>query len=395
MKFKESEFAQRITPSKTLAITALVADLRSKGKSIIALGAGEPDFDTPDFIKAAGIKAIQQGKTKYTPNTGTIKLREAIARHLKGEYGVEYDIKQIVCSNGAKQCVHNTILAVCNPGDEVLIISPYWVSYPEQIKMASAVPKVIYADEENDFKITPAALEKAITAKVKLIILNNPSNPTGSVYSADELKALVDVIKEKQVFVLSDEIYIKLIYGSTTSKSLTAFPEIYDRLFLVNGFSKTYAMTGWRIGYVAGPLEGISSIAKIQSHTTSNACSISQEAGLVALEREDVVLKHMKDEFEKRRDYVYMRLNELPGITARKPDGAFYIFANIEELLNKTLGGKLISSPTVLAEVLVESAGVALVGGEAFGSDKHIRISYATSMDNLKEAMSRVQNFLE
>lgn len=390
MQFQESSFCQRIQPSETLAITTLVAELRRRGKAVIDLGAGEPDFDTPEEIKAAGIAAIRAGKTKYTPNVGTLALREAIGHHLKAISGANYTSHQIVVSNGAKQAIHNVLLALCDPGDEVIVPAPYWVSYPEQVKMAGATPVIVTAQEADDFKISPQALEQAITPRTKLVLLNSPSNPTGAVYSKEELQALAEVIRRKQIFVLSDEIYIKLVYREVQTCSLAAFPELHDQLILVNGFSKAYAMTGWRLGYVAAPAAIAKAAAKIQSHTTSNPCSISQEAGCAALAMNEQELLAMRHEFEKRRDFVHAAINQMPGLSARLPGGAFYIFANIAPLLGKTFAGKTIASPSDLVHLFIEHAGVALVGGEAFGSRQHVRLSYANSMENLQAAMRQL-----
>lgn len=395
MHFTESEFARRLNASETLAVTTLVAEMRRQGKTVIDLGAGEPDFETPAHIKAAGIRAIESGKTKYTPNVGTIALREAICRKLKSETGAEYEPKQIVVANGAKQAIHNAVLALCNPGEEVIVPSPYWVSYPEQVKMAEAVPRFLPGEEANGFKIKPEDLARQINASTKLILFNNPSNPTGAVYSKQELQALLEVLRRHEVWILADEIYIKLVYGNSATASLASFSEIRERLILVNGFSKAYAMTGWRLGYVAAPQPIASAIAKIQSHTTSNPCSISQEAGLAAIAGDEAALDAMRSEFEGRRDFVHAELNQMPGVSARLPGGAFYIMCNVAQILGKKFKGKTVSSPSALCQMLIEHAGVALVGGEAFGSPRHVRISYANSMANLREAMSRLRGALE
>ncbi len=395
MHFTESEFARRLTASETLAVTTLVAEMRRQGKTVIDLGAGEPDFETPDHIKAAGMRAIETGKTKYTPNVGTIALREAICRKLQSEFGAEYEPKQIVVANGAKQAIHNAVLALCNPGEEVIVPSPYWVSYPEQVKMAEAVPRFLPGEEANGFKIKPEDLARQINASTKLILFNNPSNPTGAVYSKPEIAALLEVLRKYEVWILADEIYLKLVYRDAATTSLASFPEIRERLLLVNGFSKSYAMTGWRLGYIAAPHAVASAIAKIQSHTTSNPCSISQEAGLAALEGSEEALDAMRAQFEARRDFVHAAVNQMPGVSARLPGGAFYIMCNVAQVLGKQLRGKTISSPSVLCHMLIEHAGIALVGGEAFGSPRHVRISYANSMENLREGMSRLQSALE
>jgi len=403
MHFQESQLAARLQPSQTVALTGLVAELRRQGKDIIDLGAGEPDFETPEPVRLAAIAAIQKGKTKYTPNTGTIALREAIAASLHKEYGAVYQPNEIIVSNGAKQSVYNAILALCNPGDEVILPAPYWVSYPEQIRMAGATAKVVINPDNDDFKLTPARLRAAISSRTKLLILNSPSNPTGTVYTVEELQALVDIIRQHEFFVLADEIYIKLLYDGVVTTSLCAFPEIRDRLILVNGFSKSYAMTGWRLGFAAAPLPIVKTMDKIQSHTTSNACSISQEAGLAAISGNQEAIEMMRQKFDERRRFVHESLSRMPGVAVRLPKGAFYMFINVTSLLGLTeapLGAmdwgrqgndKKLKFPNDLCQHLVEHAGVALVAGEAFGSGFHVRLSYATSMKTLQEAMQRLE----
>jgi len=391
MRFQESQLAARIQPSQTVALTGLVAELRRNGKDIIDLGAGEPDFDTPDPVRHAAITAIQKGKTKYTPNTGTIALREAIASALQKDYGADYQPNEIIVSSGAKQSVFNAILAVCNPGDEVILPAPYWVSYPEQIRLAGATAKIVINPDNDDFKLTPARLRAAITPRTKLLILNSPSNPTGTVYTTAELKTLVEVIRQHEFLVLADEIYIKLIYDGVETTSLCTFSEIRDRLILVNGFSKSYAMTGWRLGYAAAPLAIVKVMDKIQSHTTSNACSISQEAGLAAISGHQEAVEKMRQQFDERRRFVHQGLSKMPGISVRLPKGAFYMFINVGELIGRQVNGKKLNTPDDLCQYLVENAGVALVAGEAFGSMLHVRLSYATDMKTLQEAMRRLE----
>jgi aspartate aminotransferase len=391
MHFQESQLASRIQPSQTLAVTKLVDELRRKGKEVIDLGAGEPDFDTPTPIKNAAIDAILAGKTKYTPSAGTLALREAIAAALREEHGAVYQPSEIVVSNGAKQAIHNALLATCNPGDEIILPAPYWVSYPEQIRMTGASPVVISTGDETDFKITPAALRAAMTPRTKLLILNSPANPTGTVYTTAELKALVEVLRDREILVIADEIYIKLIYDHVETQSLGAFPEIRDRLILINGFSKAYAMTGWRLGYAAAPAAIARAMDKIQSHTTSNACSISQEAGRAALRSSQEEVEQMRRQFDERRRFVYHALSRMRGVSVRLPKGAFYIFFNVSQLLGRQVNGKTINTPNDLCQYLVEDAGVALVAGEAFGSNQHVRLSYATDMKNLQEAMKRLE----
>jgi len=393
--FNESRLASRIKPSPTLAVTKLVAEMRKAGKQIIDLGAGEPDFDTPYHVKEAGIAAIRSGKTKYTDNSGLLELREHIARTLRENFQAEFIPAQITVSNGAKQAIYNTLLAICNPGDEVILPSPYWVSYPDQISMAGGVAKILPGAERNEFKITPSELRNAITPKTKLLILNSPSNPTGTVYSADELQELVKVIHQSGIYVISDEIYIKLVYDGVKTRSLASFPEIREQVILINGFSKAYAMTGWRLGYSAAPLPIAAAINKIQSHLTSNACSISQAAGLEALRGDSHFLDKMLHAFDERRRFLHDSLTGIPGISANIPKGAFYLFANVGKLLGARINGKTIHAPADLCNHLVESCGVALVPGEAFGSNEHVRLSYSTSMENLREATSRIKKELK
>jgi aspartate aminotransferase len=391
MPFHESQLAARIQPSQTVALTGLVAELRRKGKDIIDLGAGEPDFDTPEPARNAAITAIQKGKTKYTPNAGTLALREAIAAALQKEYAAVYQPNEIIVSNGAKQSIFNAILAICNPGDEVILPAPYWVSYPEQIRLAGATAKIVINPDHDDFKLTPARLRAAISPRTKLLILNSPSNPTGTVYTTAELKGLVEIIRQQNFYVLADEIYLKLIYDGVETTSLCAFPEIRDRLILVNGFSKSYAMTGWRLGYAAAPSPIVKAMDKIQSHTTSNACSVSQEAGLAAISGNQDAVENMRRQFDERRRFVHEALSKIPGLSVRLPKGAFYLFINVAGLIGRQINGKKLNTPNDICQYLVEQAGVALVAGEAFGSMLHVRLSYAADMKTLQEAMKRLE----
>ncbi len=393
--FNESQLASRIKPSPTLAVTRLVAELRKAGKQIIDLGAGEPDFDTPFHVKEAGIAAIRSGKTKYTDNSGLLELREHIVRTLRENFQAEFTPAQITVSNGAKQAIYNALLAICNPGDEVILPSPYWVSYPDQISMAGGVAKILPAAERNEFKITASELRNAITPKTRLLILNSPSNPTGTVYSIDELQELVEVIHQSGIYVISDEIYIKLVYDGVKTRSLASFPEIRDQVILINGFSKAYAMTGWRLGYSAAPLPIAAAINKIQSHLTSNASSISQAAGVEALRADNHFLDKMLHAFDERRRFLHDSLTEIPGISANVPKGAFYLFANVSGLFGARLNGNAVNTAGELCNFLVEKCGVALVPGEAFGSNEHVRLSYSTSMENLREATSRIKKELK
>jgi len=389
--FHESQLAARIKPSPTLAVTNLVAELRKAGKNIIDLGAGEPDFDTPHHVKEAGIAAIRSGKTKYTANAGMLELREQIAKTLREDHGAEFTTAQITVSNGAKQAIYNALLALCNPGDEVILPVPYWVSYPDQISMAGANAKLLPASERNEFKITASELRHAIGPKTKLLILNSPSNPTGTVYTSEELEELVAVIRQSGIYVIADEIYIKLVYDGVATRSVASFPEIREQVILINGFSKAYAMTGWRLGYSAASLPIAKAIDKIQSHVTSNACSISQAAGLEALRAENHFLEKMLRAFDERRRFIHKAMTEIPGISAHLPKGAFYLFANVGKLLGARLNGQLVQTAVDLCNLLVQQSGVAVVPGEAFGSGDHVRLSYATSMENLREAAAKIR----
>ena len=382
-----------VKPSPTLAVTAKAAELKAAGKDVIGLGAGEPDFDTPDFIKDAAIAAIKGGQTKYTPVGGTPALKKAIIDKFKRENGLEYAANQIVAGVGAKQVIFNALLASVNPGDEVIIPAPYWVSYPDMVLFAEGKPVIVPCLEAQAFKLDPAALDKAITPKTKWLILNSPSNPTGAAYTKEELRAIADVLlKHPHVWTIADDIYEHLAYDGFIFHTLAQVePKLLDRTLTVNGVSKAYAMTGWRIGYAGGPKSLITAIADIQSHSTSNACSISQAASVAALNGPQEFLQDWKQSFAARRNLVVDALNTIPGITCLKPEGAFYVFPNMKGLLGKkTPQGKAITSCTEFCDYLLEVALVAAVPGSAFGMGGHFRISYATSQKALSEAMARI-----
>ncbi len=382
-----SLFSQKIEGSKTLAVTARVAELRQQGRDIIDLGAGEPDFNTPEPACAAAKAAIDAGFTKYTPNPGILELREEIANYLAG-YGTEYSPREILVSNGAKQSIYNALLAVCNPGDEVLLPTPYWTSYPQQIAMAGARTVYMPATQEMGFKITARQLAEAITDKTRLIIFNSPSNPTGAVYSRAEMDAIAEVIRDSGIGVISDEIYLELIYGTDDYASFCAYPDLKDQVLIVNGVSKSHAMTGWRIGYLAGPENVIKAAAKVQSHSTSGAASISQKAALAALRIPAEDMQEQKDEFSRRRETVFSLLSSIPSVDVSMPGGAFYIFPDISAYFGRSDGSFTIANSVDFATYILEKAGVAIVPGEAFGAPDNIRISYANSMENLEKAMA-------
>lgn len=382
-----SDLTKRITPSATLAISAKASEMKRGGIDVVSFGAGEPDFDTPDHIKEAAIAAIKSGFTKYTATSGIPELKQAIIRKFEKDNGLVYTPKQILVGNGAKQCLYNIMQALINPGDEVLIPVPYWVSYEEMVKLADG--KCIFVPSGKNFKILPLSLKKYISKKTKALILNSPSNPTGMVYDKNELAAIAKICIEKNLFVISDEIYEKLIYGKR-HVSIASFNEkIKKRTFVVNGVSKTYAMTGWRIGYCAGPEDVIQAASSLQDHTTSNPNSIAQKAALSALTGSLDNVSVMKREYVKRRDYMVERLNQMKGISAQLPDGAFYVFPNVSKLYTR----KMKSSASFCEQLLTEFH-VAAVPGSAFGDDRCIRLSFATSMEQIRKGLDRIGEFV-
>jgi aspartate aminotransferase len=389
-----SQNALQITPSMTLEITAKAKQLKAQGVDVIDFGVGEPDFDTPDYIKEAAIDAIKKGYTKYTPSSGISELKKAVCDKLLKDNGLKYQLDQIVISNGAKHSIYNALCAILNPGDEVIIPVPYWLSYPEMVRLAYGKPVFVKTKAENDFKITAEELKNAITSKTKALILNTPNNPTGSVYTKEELKELVEIIEEANIFVISDEIYEKLIYEGSHISIASLNEKIKELTILVNGMSKAYAMTGWRIGYTASSLEVAKVMSNIQSHTTSNPNSIAQYASVAALSGDETVIKRMVEEFNKRRIYMVERINKIKGLKSNKPQGAFYVMVNIDEYIGKELKGKIIRGSIDFANALIERANVAVVPALPFGMDNYIRISYATSIENIEKGLNRIEEFL-
>jgi len=374
-----------LTPSLTLAIDAKAKKMKADGIDVCGFGAGEPDFDTPQYIKDAAIKALQDGFTKYTPSSGTPELRAAIAEKLKNDNGLDYKPSQVIVNCGAKHSCYNVIIATCQEGDEVIIPSPFWLSYPEMVKLAGATPVIVPTSETNGFKITPDQFRDAMTPATKLIILNSPGNPTGTVYSRAELQALAEVALEEDILILSDEIYEKITYDNTEFVSIASLgKEIYDITITVNGFSKAYSMTGWRLGYVAAPEPIATAIDSIQSHSTSNPTSFAQKGALAGLKGDQSFIGEMVKAFAERRAYMFDRLTKIPGVSCVKPMGAFYMLPNI---------GKFGLGSTNFCSKLLEEQKVAAVPGIAFGSDAHMRLSYASSMENITKGLDRIEAF--
>ena len=389
-----SDRLNRLSPSATLAMSQKSAELKAQGIDVINLSVGEPDFNTPDHIKAAAIRAVEENYSRYSPVPGYPALREAIIKKLKNENGLDYTAAQISVSNGAKQSVCNTVMTLVNDGDEVIIPAPYWVSYPEMAKLAGGVPVFVEAGIEQDFKMTPAQLEAAITPRTRLLILCSPSNPTGSVYSKAELQGLAEVLaRHTQVFVLADEIYEHINYVGH-HESIAQFPEIRERVVIVNGVSKAYAMTGWRIGFIAGPEWIVKGCNKLQGQYTSGPCSVSQKAAEAAYTGTQVPVEEMRQAFARRRDLIVRLAKEIPGLEVNEPQGAFYLFPKCSSFFGKTAGGKVIQDSMDFALYLLEHAHVATVGGAAFGSPECFRMSYATSDENIVEAMRRIKEAL-
>ena len=388
-----SNSLKRIKPSPTIAVTQKARELKAAGKDVIGLGAGEPDFDTPENIKQAAIDAINRGDTKYTAVDGTPELKKAIVNKFKRENNLEYSTNEITVGTGGKQVIYNALMATLNKGDEVIIPAPYWVSYPDMVLLAGGNPKIVKCNENDGFKLTPKNLKKAITKKTKWLILNSPSNPTGASYSREEIEALSEVlIKNKNVHILSDDIYEHITYDNFNFFTIAQVSKLKNRTLTMNGVSKSYAMTGWRIGYAAGPKEIIKAISKIQSQSTSNPSSVSQAAAVEALNGNQDFIQKRSEAFKERRDFVVSSLNNIKGLSCLKPNGAFYVFPSCKKLLGKKTKLKTDSD---FVEKLLEKANVAVVQGSAFGLDGYFRISYATSMEKLKIAMERIKSFCE
>ncbi len=386
-----------INPSQTLTITALALKMKREGKKVISFAAGEPDFATPENIREKAISAIRESFTHYTTNSGIIELKEAILEKLKKDNKIEYKTSEIMVSTGAKQCLFNTILTICDPGDEVLLPTPCWVSYTEQIKFAEAVPIFINTYQEDAFKLSAAQVEEKISSKTKLLILNSPNNPTGAVYEVEELKKIAQLLVKYDIYCISDEIYEKLVYDNAKHLSIASLSdEIKEKIITINGVSKSYAMTGWRIGYAAGPEEIIKGMSKIQEHSTSNPNSIAQKASVEALNGRQDTIEEMRRKFEERRKYMVEKLNKIKGVSCLKPSGAFYAFPNVSKILEKGVkyNGKRIINSFDLADFILKETEVALIPGSAFEAEGYLRLSYATSMEDIKEGLDRIENIL-
>lgn len=395
MELKISEKIQTITPSPTLEIDTKFKSMKAEGIDVVGFGAGEPDFDTPQFIKDAAIKAIEDGFTKYTPASGTVDLKKAICEKFERDNKLTYKPENIVISNGAKHSLVNAFMAILNPDDEVILGAPYWVSYPEMVKIADGKTVIIETREENKFKFTVEDLKKALTSKTKAIIINTPCNPTGMLYTKDELQKIADFACENDLYVVSDEIYEALVYDGEPPVSIaTLGEEIKERTIIVNGVSKTYAMTGWRIGYTASNAKIAKAMSNLQSHATSNPNSIAQIAAATALRGPADEIIKMKNEFKARRDYMVEAINKIDNVSCTCPDGAFYIMMNIEKVLGKTYYGEKIDTVEELCNELLEKAKLALVPGTGFGAPGYVRWSYATSLENIKEGLRRFEGYI-
>ena len=395
MSLSLSKKAQAVKPSSTLAITAKAKELRAQGIDVVGFVAGEPDFNTPENIRKAAIDALEDGFTKYTPVSGIMELRQAISDKFASFNGLTYKPEQIVVSNGGKHSLTNAIIAITNPGDEFIIPAPYWLSYPEMVKLADGVPVAVNTKKENGYKVTVEELESVYTDKTKAIILNTPCNPTGSIYTECELRAIADFVVEKDIYIISDEMYEYLVYGNEKHVSIASFnDEIYKRTITCSGLSKSYAMTGWRIGYVGAPIEIAKLMSSVQSHQASNPNSIAQKAALEAMSGPQDELKKMVEEFEKRSKFLYEEICKLPYIDCIAPQGAFYAFVDCTNLIGKSYKGEVIKNAADIGRMLIEDLNVAVIPCDDFGIENHIRLSYAISMEQIKTGVERIGKFL-
>jgi aspartate aminotransferase len=394
---KISQRAKAVAPSATLAVTNRANELKKQGVDVVGFGAGEPDFDTPEYIKEAAIKALKGGKTKYTPASGIIELKTAISQKLEKDNGLKYAPEQIVVNIGGKHSVYEAMQAVLDPGDELLLPAPFWVTYPEAAGLAGATVKILQTDKKNSYKVTPSQLKNAITPKSAMLVLNSPSNPGGFTYTPEELRALAKVLEGTNVVVMSDEIYEKLIYGDTKFISFAALSQdAFNRTLTLNGLSKTYSMTGWRLGYTAGPLDVIKAMSRLQDHMTSNPVTFAQWAAIAAMGPEsDATIEKMRIEFEKRARYMADRLNAIKGVECTEPTGAFYCFPDVSSFYGKTIGGQKITGSMDFSKALLEQANVAVVPGQPFGCDANVRLSFATSMEQITKGLDRMAKWLQ
>jgi len=391
-----SDKSKQVTPSSTLALTAKINAMVADGLDVVKFGAGEPDFDTPDHIKSAAVEALNQGFTKYTPVAGITELREAIVDKFERDNGLSYEANQVIVSCGAKHTIYNILQAICNPGDEIIFAAPYWVSYIEMVKLADATPIVINTTPDQNFALTPDQIKSAVTEKTKAIIICSPSNPTGTTYSTESLQMIAELAVEHQFYLISDEIYEALLYDGAKHRSLASFGDAVKSLtFVVNGVSKAYSMTGWRIGYTAGPEDAIKAMSKIQSHSTSNPTSIAQKAALAAITGSQEPVVEMVKAFQKRRDLICQRLDDIDGVEYVRPQGAFYIFPDFSHHYGRTINGHSINSSQELATYFLDEAKVGAVPGDGFGADNHMRFSFATSEIEINRGLDRIQKALE
>ncbi|MBO7708270.1 MAG: pyridoxal phosphate-dependent aminotransferase [Thermoguttaceae bacterium] len=395
MAIELSKIVQQMEPSATLAMSGRAKELKASGETVYNLSVGEPDFNTPEHICQAAIDAMRAGHTRYTVASGIPELKKAVVANYKKTHGLEYPFTSCVVSNGAKHAIHNSLFCTLNPGDEVIIPAPYWVSYAELVKLSGAIPVIVQTKEANNFKITPEEFKAAITPKTRMFLLCTPSNPTGNIYSGEELGRLADIVLENNIFVLADEIYENLVYGDNKFVSFPTVREgLQDRVIVINGVSKTYAMTGWRVGWALAPENVAKKMGALQSQETSNPCSVSQYAALAAIQGDQSCVAKMVAEFAKRRDYVEERIANIKGMTCPKMGGAFYAFVNIKEYLGREYGGKMINTDTEWCLELLSQKKVATVMGSAFGAPGYFRASFATSMENIKEAFDRIEEFV-